>query len=501
MGILRELGLYPRLLTRVLPLVERELSGWRHVAGAIPNSDLRDQALSSLHRKKFHCVGGSVLALGSPEMLPELVRAIVAIQTISDYLDNLCDRSAVAEKVHDDGKTEGTRHAQAMEGTSRAPAMAQRTTVSKDGKVPQPGTSAGSGPSHAPGGPGHEATGPAHANRPNHPAYEAYTRLHESLLCAVDPDRRIVDFYESYACIARDCPGDENEDRRPPPEGENRRPPEPGRKTQAPGDGGYLRSLIEASRSVLGALPGYEAARPCIVDFVTLYSEMQARKHLPVGVREIEMDRWWWREGELRRAVSERDFRGCGDGPGGMPESLGSRVRPVSRFDGCELGARGWLGRDLYWWEYGAAAGSTLGIFALICGSAAPCVTPSVAASLADAYFPAICCLHILLDYYIDRDEDAAGGDLNFVAQYASENEAADALETFIRWSLSVTSNCENAELHTAVVRGLLAMYLSDPKVRSQGFDGERRRWARAGRGPTSVLTSACELSRRILKF
>ena len=43
--------------------------------------------------------GGSVFALlAPPDRRPAVIRWIVAFQTISDYLDNLCDRAAAAPR-------------------------------------------------------------------------------------------------------------------------------------------------------------------------------------------------------------------------------------------------------------------------------------------------------------------------------------------------------------------------------------------------------------------
>ena len=83
-----------RSFVEVLPLSSAELDGWRSRAEAIPDVELRRQALSSLRLKRFHADGGCVYATAAPAG-PEregLVRLIVAFQTISDYLDNLCDR-------------------------------------------------------------------------------------------------------------------------------------------------------------------------------------------------------------------------------------------------------------------------------------------------------------------------------------------------------------------------------------------------------------------------
>ncbi|RWZ55048.1 tetraprenyl-beta-curcumene synthase family protein [Halobacillus fulvus] len=78
---------------RVFPEVHHELNRWIEKAKAIPNEELRTQALSSIESKTFHCEGGAIYSLLAGERWKEAVRFIVAYQTISDYLDNLCDRS------------------------------------------------------------------------------------------------------------------------------------------------------------------------------------------------------------------------------------------------------------------------------------------------------------------------------------------------------------------------------------------------------------------------
>ena len=62
-------------------------------ARQIPNSELRQQALTSIKTKAFHCKGGAIYGLLAGSYWREAINFIVAYQTISDYLDNLCDRS------------------------------------------------------------------------------------------------------------------------------------------------------------------------------------------------------------------------------------------------------------------------------------------------------------------------------------------------------------------------------------------------------------------------
>jgi len=399
---LRELAIYPSFVVRVLPLVGRELRRWREAARAIPDAELRTQALASIEKKKFHCFGGAVLALTDALRLPGLVQAIVALQTISDYLDNLCDRSAVAARL-----AEGAR------------------SGSSGGRVAE--------------------------------GFQTYMLLHEAMMCAVDPDRPRADYYQRY--MLERVVGSQAAS-----------PAHP-----TPADGGYLDRLVEASCQTLRDLPGYRVARPLVLDLVRLYSELQSTKHLSPSVRDDLMGQWF-----MARRTGGSGAKTCPD------------PSPAS-------GA--WLGRDLLWWEFGAATGSTLGMFAVICASGDERLSAAAVKSLVRVYFPAICALHILLDYYIDQEEDSLGGDLNFLARYSSPDDALKALDAFIRWSSSEASVCQpNPHLHRAVVRGLLALYLSDPKVR-QGMSRQARSLIRAARGLSGLLRAACSVVRRLFGF
>ncbi|MCF8566117.1 tetraprenyl-beta-curcumene synthase family protein [Alicyclobacillus tolerans] len=81
-----------------MPIARQEIRHWTERAGRIPDPVLRKQALASLSNKRFHADGGSVYAASNPRYTRQLVRLIVALQTISDYLDNLCDRCQVLDR-------------------------------------------------------------------------------------------------------------------------------------------------------------------------------------------------------------------------------------------------------------------------------------------------------------------------------------------------------------------------------------------------------------------
>jgi tetraprenyl-beta-curcumene synthase len=82
-----------RFYRHVLPDTRAQLEAWRTLATQIPDEELRKQALASINTKQFHCEGGSVYATADLVNRHVLIPLIVAFQTISDYLDNLCDRS------------------------------------------------------------------------------------------------------------------------------------------------------------------------------------------------------------------------------------------------------------------------------------------------------------------------------------------------------------------------------------------------------------------------
>ncbi|WP_026676650.1 tetraprenyl-beta-curcumene synthase family protein [Fictibacillus gelatini] len=100
-----------RIYRDIFPTVSFYLRKWKERANTIPNEELRKQALASIDTKTFHCEGGSIFALLSGEHKDEVIRFVVAYQTISDYLDNLCDRSTSLDPVDFEALHESMIHA------------------------------------------------------------------------------------------------------------------------------------------------------------------------------------------------------------------------------------------------------------------------------------------------------------------------------------------------------------------------------------------------------
>ena len=81
------LGVY---LSRVVPLVRREVKRWREVAESIPDPALRGHALAALEEKALNVEATAVFATLAPRRnRATAIRAMVALQVAIDYLDTL----------------------------------------------------------------------------------------------------------------------------------------------------------------------------------------------------------------------------------------------------------------------------------------------------------------------------------------------------------------------------------------------------------------------------
>jgi tetraprenyl-beta-curcumene synthase len=187
-------------------------------------------------------------------------------------------------------------------------------------------------------------------------------------------------------------------------------------------DGGYLSHLVSRSQSLFAALPSYSRVLPYVREVTARYCELQALKHLAPGVRE-------------QRCF--QTFGGIADG--------------------------------LSWWEGAAACGSTMPTFALAFGAMRGCDSGQ-ARELHETYFPNVSAFHILLDYFIDQAEDRAHGELNFVAQYSSRDEARNGLARIGQRALACAQKATDAEYHSFAVRAMCGFYCSRSKIGEQAL-------------------------------
>lgn len=303
-----------RIRRDVLPAVKRQLSYWEQRALAIPDPELKKQALASLSTKAFHCYGGAIYSLLSGPRREEVVAFIVAYQTISDYLDNLCDRS-----------------------TSLDP--------------------------------------------------DDFRALHEAMTDALTPGA-VGDYY---------------------------------RFRKERNDGGYLAALVAACQRFLATLPALRDIQPVLYELADYYTALQIHKHVVPEERVPRLKKWFeqWRD---------------------------------------RLPA-------LAWYEFSACCGSTLGVFCIVAYAAVNRDMSRLVRKIKDGYFPWVQGLHILLDYFIDQEEDKRGGDLNFCFYYEDEKAFVDRFRYFVRQANASIAGLPNARFHRMITQGLIGLYLGDQKV------------------------------------
>lgn len=307
-----------RVYRDVLPRVRKYLELWKKEAGQIPDIELRQQALLSIENKTFHCEWGSIYGLLAKDKIDPTIRFIVAYQTISDYLDNLCDRS-----------------------TSLDP--------------------------------------------------EDFRCLHQSCLDALTPNAECIDYYQFH---------------------------------QEKNDGGYLIKLVKACQNILKQLPSYLMIAPCLHELANYYCDLQVYKHVKIQERIPRLKAWFEKH---RHKIPEME-----------------------------------------WYEFSACTGSTLGIFCLVAYGWEPTFSRELATKVKNSYFPWVQGLHILLDYFIDQEEDRIGGDLNFCAYYNSQQEIIERFVYFLKKADEAVSQLPDPHFHRMINRALLGVYLADKKVNEQ---------------------------------
>lgn len=217
-------------------------------------------------------------------------------------------------------------------------------------------------------------------------------------------------------------------------------------------DGDYISKLVDDCRRCINLLPNYKIVYHQAVSLAKYYIELQVYKHIRLEERETVLINW--AQNHLKAYP------------------------------------------DLLWQEFAAASGSTLAIFALFDLAAGEKNSAGIADAVVETYFPWICGLHILLDYLIDQAEDRCGGDLNFTFYYPDEADMRERLKFFVSKSLEQAEKLPDPVFTVTIVEGLLAMYLSDKKVKQQGFEPIARELLNQSSRHNTRLWKLCKLVR-----
>lgn len=189
-------------------------------------------------------------------------------------------------------------------------------------------------------------------------------------------------------------------------------------------DAGYLQAFTDACRAAIDRLPSYAATA----------------EHAIEGARRIAV---------------YQGLNNWGDG-GGAGE--------YARWAAEETPA----GSGLAWWETGAAAGSSLSIFAAMAAAADALVGPDQAAAIDAAYFPWIGALHTLLDSLVDYPVDVREGHHSLVAHYGGPRETARRMALVAEVSVSRAGALPNAQAHEMLLAAMSCFYLVAPEASLQ---------------------------------
>jgi len=187
-------------------------------------------------------------------------------------------------------------------------------------------------------------------------------------------------------------------------------------------DGDYLATLVRRTRRALSRLGDYELLIPYFAEAANLYTDVQTFAHLPAAEREAACIAWHAR-------------------------------------DGARFG-------DLSWWEFGAAAGSQFHVYAPL--YAAFCSEFERIDDTYHAYFPAFSALHVLLDSFIDQQEDRRSGDLNWIDCYGSFDALLSRARELARRARLKFAGLPMPRAHSFALRIMSLFYLTHPKVYEQ---------------------------------
>ncbi len=144
----------------------------------------------------------------------------------------------------------------------------------------------------------------------------------------------------------------------------------------------------------------------------------------------------------------------------------------LSESQGDHTGLERWAsdatpeGAELRWWETAAAAGSSLGVHALIAAAAEARLDRHEVAAIDRAYFPWIGGLHSLLDNLIDKREDEAAGHRSLVEYYGPQR-AAQRMNWLAERAERAARELPHGRRHTVILAAMIANYLSTTEAQS----------------------------------
>ncbi|MFZ5985594.1 MAG: DUF2600 family protein [Bacillota bacterium] len=183
-----------------------------------------------------------------------------------------------------------------------------------------------------------------------------------------------------------------------------------------------INEMIEKCRREVVKLPSYNLVMGPIKKFVQMYSDFQTYVHLDKDLREERIKVWADRHLEKQLGIS--------------------------------------------YWEMCAASGSTLLIFVLFACAYDPKLTQEEVENICVAYYPWICGLQVLLQHFVDANDDIILGSFNLTNYYENLKKCEDRISFFMEHAVKSCDTLKYPEFHRTLVMGITAIYLSNPKAK-----------------------------------
>jgi tetraprenyl-beta-curcumene synthase len=205
----------------------------------------------------------------------------------------------------------------------------------------------------------------------------------------------------------------------------------------------YTMALVEACRSGCAALSGYPLIRGLLGP--------QARQAAALGLHHIA--------DPAARADALRHFA-------------------ATEFDATP---------DATWFEQTAGGASALTIIVLLAMAADPRTTERDLHAALAVYSPWVAALSMMLDSWVDQEDDRASGHVSFVGYYEDRGAAVERIAFLINRSLRDLAALPGGERHMLITAAMTAMFLSRDSARSDDLAAGTRTMVAAG-GPLTRL-------------
>lgn len=201
-------------------------------------------------------------------------------------------------------------------------------------------------------------------------------------------------------------------------------------------DNGYLEILVGDCQRALASLPTYPVVSAGLLRVSKRIEDYQSLNHGDADGTHHAFARWATDEAQRHRAANN--------------------------------------GPELFWWEIGAACGSSLAAFALIAAASDPQTKASHVDTLDRTYFPWIGAVNSLLDSLVDQAEDVGPGQHRLLDYYASAEQRATRLELITEEARRRAYTVDTSQGHALILAAMISFYLSHREAAQPGV-----RWLR----------------------